>query len=157
MAEKLFNLPISKFPELIVMEESNKRLDIIYNIFKEHQNQVKEWSLKPWSKLDIKELTTGADDFFKKVNGLPRKNPGIDQEHPYIKLKQNVTGFKESVPLIEKLKIPAIQDRHWKKIMEKAGIESSDINLKTITLANVFELELQKFESDVDEIVTEAS
>jgi len=27
LAEKLFNLPISKFPELIAMEEANKKYD----------------------------------------------------------------------------------------------------------------------------------
>ena len=37
LAEKLFNLPISKFPELINMEESNKIYDEIYSVYKEHQ------------------------------------------------------------------------------------------------------------------------
>lgn len=37
LAEKLFNLPISKFPELIKMEEDNKIYDEIYAIYKEHQ------------------------------------------------------------------------------------------------------------------------
>jgi dynein heavy chain len=38
LAEKLFNLPISKFPELVQMEEMNKKYDQIYNIFKDFQN-----------------------------------------------------------------------------------------------------------------------
>jgi len=32
-AEKLFNLEISKYPELIAMEEANKKYDEIYNVF----------------------------------------------------------------------------------------------------------------------------
>jgi len=36
LAEKLFNLPISKFPELIQMEEDNNKYDRIYQIFKDH-------------------------------------------------------------------------------------------------------------------------
>lgn len=39
LAEKLFNLPISKFPELISMEEGNKKYDLIYGIYKEFLNQ----------------------------------------------------------------------------------------------------------------------
>jgi dynein heavy chain len=35
LAEKLFNLPISKFPQLVQMEEMNKKYDQIYNIFKD--------------------------------------------------------------------------------------------------------------------------
>lgn len=37
LAEKLFNLPISKYPELVQMEELNKKYDMIYNIFKDYQ------------------------------------------------------------------------------------------------------------------------
>jgi dynein heavy chain len=35
LAEKLFNLPISKFPELIKMEEDNKKYDEIYSLYRD--------------------------------------------------------------------------------------------------------------------------
>ena len=154
LAEKLFNLPISKFPELIEMEELNKQYDEIYGIFKEHQNSVKEWSMMQFVKLDSASLIKGADEFEKKVRKL--KIPNVDNMPPFHKLKTTVIGFKESVPLIEKLKIPAIQERHWKKIMEEAGKDLGEINLKTITLSKVFELELQNYQDKVDEIINEA-
>jgi dynein heavy chain len=156
-AQKLFDLPISKYDELIKMEEMNKKFDLIYSIYKDHQNQVKEWSLKPWNKLDIQELTKGADDFEKRVRRLPNKTPGVEQLPPYSKLKKSVSGFKESVPLIEKLKAPSIQDRHWEKIMTKTGHDVGEMNMKTITLAKVFELELQNYQEVVDEVLTEAN
>ena len=46
------------------------------------------------------------------------------------------------MPLIQKLKIPCITEWHWKIIMEEAGVAFGEINLKTITLQRVFELEL---------------
>ena len=52
LAEKLFNLPISKFPELIAMEEANKKYDLIYGIYRDQVNQLKEFSVLSWSKLD---------------------------------------------------------------------------------------------------------
>mmetsp|Transcript_40960 Transcript_40960/g.47071 ORF Transcript_40960/g.47071 Transcript_40960/m.47071 type:complete len:872 (+) Transcript_40960:2789-5404(+) len=157
-AEKLFDLPISKYDELIKMEEMNKKTyDLIYSIYKDHQNQVKEWSLKPWSKLDSQELTKGADDFEKRVRRLPSKNPGIEQLPPYIKLKKTVTGFKDSVPLIDRLKAPSIQERHWEKIIAQTRPDLGEINLKTITLSKVFELELQNYQDVVDEVLTEAN
>jgi dynein heavy chain len=156
-AEKLFDLPISKYDELIKMEEANKKYDLIYSIYRDHQNQVKEWSLKPWNKLDIQELTKGADEFDKKVRRLPNKYVGIEQLPPYKKLKDAVDGFKKSVPLIEKLKAPSIQERHWEKIMAQTGNDLGEINLRTITLAKVFELNLQDHEEVVDEVLTEAN
>ena len=156
-AQKLFDRPISKYDELIKMEEQNKRFDLIYSIYKDHQNQVRDWSQKSWSKLDIQELTKGADEFEKKVRRLPNKNQGIDQLPPYGKLKSTVSGFKESVPLIEKLKAPSIQERHWQKIMAQTGHDLGQLDLKTITLSKVFELELQNYQEVVDEILTEAN
>ena len=67
LAEKLFNLPISKFPELIKMEEDNKIYDDVYSVYKEHQQAVKEWSMMPWSKLDVGVLVSGAEKFEKMV------------------------------------------------------------------------------------------
>jgi len=54
------------------------------------------------------------------------------------------------------LKNPAIQERHWKRIMEETGKDLGDINLKILTLQKVFQLELQYYEEKVTEICIEA-
>ena len=75
------------------------------------------------------------------------KNPmGIS---PFKKLQETVEGFKVSIPFIQELKHPAIQERHWKRIMEETGKDLGDINLKTITLSKVFELELHLHQEKV--------
>ena len=76
---------------------------------------------------------------------------------PYTKLKETITGFDESLHLIEMLRNPAIKERHWKRIMEETGKLTGDINIKTMTLGKVFELELQYHEEKVTEISVEAS
>lgn len=158
LAEKLFNLPISKFPELIQMESDNAILDQIYSIFKEHQAAVKEWSMMPWGKLDAPVLTQGAQKFETAVRRLQAKlkDKEIDQLPPYQKLRTTITGFKDSLPLITILKGPAIKERHWAKIMEVTGKNLGEINVKTLTLSKVFELELNNFEEEVRKICTEA-
>lgn len=74
----------------------------------------------------------------------------------YLKLAQRVQEFKESIPLIQSLKNGSIMDRHWEKLMKETG-KKFEINLKTITLEQVFALNLQKFPEKVAEIVQEAS
>jgi dynein heavy chain len=146
LAEKLFNLPISKFPELIAMEEANKKYDLIYGIYKEHVNQLKEFSVLSWSKLDANQLVSSAEHFERQVKKLQSKLQQAESIHPFVKLRETITGFKDSLPLIEQLKNPAIQERHWKRIMEETGKDLGEINLKTLTLSRVFELELQNYE-----------
>ena len=82
--------------------------------------------------------------------------PNPESIPPFKKLKQTIVGFKESLPLIQMLKHPSVQERHWKRIMEETGKDLGEINLKTITLAKVFELELQYHSEKVQEICTEA-
>lgn len=146
LAEKLFNLPISKYPELIKMEQDNLMYDEIYSIYKSHQANVKEWSMMAWSKLDVTQLLQGTEEKEKKVRRLQGKLPMADSISPFVKLRTTIIGFKDSLPLIQQLKIPAIQERHWKKIMEETGKDLGEINFKTMTLSKVFELELQNYE-----------
>lgn len=155
-AEKLFNLEISKYPELIAMEEMNKKYDQIYNVYNEFDKKVQDFSAMPWSKMDASLLITAAEHFFKVVSRLGNNLEKADTMPPYNKLKETIFGFKESLPLIEMLKNPAIQERHWKRIMEETGKDLGDINLKTLTLQKVFQLELQNYEDKVTEICIEA-
>jgi len=153
LAEKLFELEISSFPRLVEIEEENKKLDLLYGIYKDFKTQVNEWSLMPWNKLDADNLAQGVDRFFKKV-----RNPNSEYaEHPtFLKLSTKINELKDSIPLIQKLKGGSITDRHWEKLMKVAGIKM-DINVKTLTLEQVFALNLQNYPDKVDEIVLEAS
>lgn len=45
---------------------------------------------------------------------------------------------------------------HWKELMNKTG-QKFDINPETFTLANVFSMELHRFQETIGEIVTMAS
>lgn len=109
-----------------------------------------------WAKLDANSLIQAADKFEKDIKRLGNKLPGAESMSPFNKLKETITGFKDSLPLIEMLKHPSVQERHWRKIMEETGKDLGDVNLKTMTLSKVFDLELQNFEEKVTEICIEA-
>ena len=143
LSETLFDLEISTYPDLNEMIEKNKVYSMIYAIYKEHRESVKEFSVVAWSRLDINGLTTSADKFVTQVKRLEKKlQPRAEGIHPFVKLRNTIEGFKTSLPFIQELRHPAIQERHWKRIMEETGKDLGEINLKTITLSKVFELEL---------------
>lgn len=56
LSETLFDLPISTYPDLNDMTEKNKLYDLIYDIYREHREAVKDFSIVAWSKLDISNL-----------------------------------------------------------------------------------------------------
>lgn len=51
-AEKLFNLEISKYPELIAMEELNKKYDKVYDVYNNYDKKVQDFSAMPFLKMD---------------------------------------------------------------------------------------------------------
>jgi hypothetical protein len=96
-----------------------------------------------WNKLDVAALIKTGEDCEKLCKRLSQKLEGVEAMSPYQKLKEVILGFKDSCPLIEALKNPAVQERHWRRILEETGKDTGEsFNLKTMTLSKVFEMEL---------------
>lgn len=57
--------------------------------------------------------------------------------------------------MIQKLKGSNITEAHWEKLMKETGMVLT-LNLKTITLDQVFKMNLQDFPDKVDDICNEA-
>lgn len=67
-----------------------------------------------------------------------------------------ITAFKDSIPLIGKLKSGSITDRHWDKLMKETG-KKFESSIKTMTLEQVFALNLQTVPDKVEEVCNEAN
>jgi dynein heavy chain len=146
-------LDISSFPELVAIDEENKNLQPLYDLYREVKNTIKDYSSTLWVKLDAEQLQKVFDKLF---NTLKRK---LSQKYSgnivYNQLYEKVLAFKNSIPLIIQLKNGSITDRHWEKLMAKTG-NNFEVSIKTMTLDQVFALNLQKYEETVFEIVNEA-
>ena len=142
LSETLFDLEISTYPDLNEMIEKNKVYDMIYSLFKEHREMVNNASVVALNRLEITGLTANADKYVKMVKTLEKKLHNPTLINPFNKLKNTIEGFRTSLPLIQELKHPSIQERHMKRIMEETGKDMGEVNLKTITLAKVFDMEL---------------
>ena len=152
IAEQLLGLPISSFEELVYMENTNKRLSVLYNIFSEMQDKITRWSGTPWNDIDISNIEKESEEFYKKTLKLETE---YGDNKTYEKLRKEVTGFKDSVPLIRTMKSEHIRGRHWEKLLQSIGYEHK-LDIKNITLQQVFDLQLQDFQEKVDDIATEA-
>ena len=73
LSEQLFNLPISKFDELIKMETQNQIYSTIYKIYETFREQRQELANLPWNKLEPAILEEVAMKFQKEVKNLGTK------------------------------------------------------------------------------------
>jgi hypothetical protein len=65
------------------MEELNKKYDLVYNIFKDFQSQMKEYSGTSWGKLDVPALNKTAADTGKAIKKLGQRVEGIEGISPF--------------------------------------------------------------------------
>ncbi|KAG8456021.1 hypothetical protein GDO86_001999 [Hymenochirus boettgeri] len=151
-AEKLFDLPITMYPELIQIQKEMKGLQQIYEIYGAQKKAKEEWSQTLWADLNIQVLQDGIDNFLKAFRKLSKDIRSLPVA---FYLESKMKEFKESIPLLLDLKNEALRDRHWKELMSKTGTDF-EMNLDTFTLENMFAMELHKYADVISGIVASA-
>ncbi|XP_059165934.1 dynein axonemal heavy chain 10-like isoform X2 [Physella acuta] len=152
-AEKLFELPITMYPELLKVQKEVAGLESIYQIYTEQKVAREQWSETLWVNLNVQILQDGIEGFLKTLRKLPRDIRSMNVARC---LEEKMKEFRDSLPLFGDLKHEALRERHWKELMAKTG-QKFDMNPDTFTLANIFAMELHHFRDTIAEIVTCAS
>ena len=87
---------------------------------------------------------------------MAKKFPKALKDLPTFKLLENkLFNFKESLPLVVSLKYDSMKSRHWQELMNVTGV-TFDISLKTLTLNNIFAMELHRYSTTVEGIINQA-
>ncbi|KAM8812104.1 dynein axonemal heavy chain 10 [Rhynchonycteris naso] len=150
-AEKLFDLPITMYPELLKVQKEVTGLKMIYGLYEELKLAKEEWSQTLWINLNVQFLQDGIDGFLRSLRKLPRQVRNLSLAY-YLEAKMK--AFKDSIPLLLDLKNEALRERHWKELMDKTGVFFE--MTETFTLENMFAMELHKHTDVLSEIVTAA-
>ncbi|XP_056602848.1 dynein axonemal heavy chain 10 isoform X1 [Triplophysa dalaica] len=151
-AEKLFDLPITMYPELLNVQKEMIGLRQIYEISKAQKTAKEEWSQTLWVNLNIEVLQEGIEGFIKSLRKLPKDVRALPVS---FFLEGRLKELKESLPLLLDLKNKALRNRHWKNLMERTGT-SFEMNPGTFTLENMFSMELHKYGNVISDIVNSA-
>nr|DBA23158.1 TPA: hypothetical protein GDO54_014099 [Pyxicephalus adspersus] len=151
-AEKLFDLPITMYPELLQVQKEMKGLRQIFDIYSAQKLAKEEWSQTLWANLNIQILQDGIDGFLKTFRKLSKDIRSLPVA---FYLESKMKEFKDSLPLLLDLKNEALRDRHWKELMTKTGT-NFDMNPDTFTLENMFAMELHKYVDVISDIVASA-
>ncbi|XP_014373608.2 dynein heavy chain 10, axonemal, partial [Alligator sinensis] len=148
-AEKLFDLPITMYPDLMKAQNDMKGLKQIYEIYKSQKVAKEEWSQTLWVNLNVQVLQEGIEGFLKAHRKLPKQVRSMPVAYH---LETKMKAFRDSIPLLLDLKNEALRERHWKELMERTGT-SFEMTTETFTLENMFAMELSKYSDVISEIV----
>jgi len=151
LAEKLFDLPLTSYPELMEVYNVLKNLNEVYEVYIQHSEAIKSFSSMLWAELDIAKLIASTETFMVRL----RKLKHLKHLPTYDLVEEKIKAFQDSLPLIENLKSDSLRKRHWEQLMEITG-QRFDMDAKTFTLANLFSMHLHNFASEISEITNAA-
>ena len=151
LAEKLFDMPLSSYPELGIVESSMKKLTQIYDVYKGHVDSVASYSSMLWSELDINKMTQSTEEVMMSLKKLKH----LKTVPTYEMVELTIQGFQNSLPLMADLKSEALRKRHWDQLMAVTG-KTFDMDPKTFTLANMFAMHLDQYTEQISEITSAA-
>lgn len=129
-AERLFGLPMTRYPQLQEVQDDIDHVAPLYTLYSDLTAFAETNSNMLWADLDINALQKGAEDLSKRLLRLK----DLKGTSVYNAVSDEVTGFRESLPLIASLKNPAMKERHWDKISALTGVKIAANNPKAFTL-----------------------
>ncbi|KFP31699.1 Dynein heavy chain 10, axonemal, partial [Colius striatus] len=147
--EKIFDLPVTVYPNLMKAQNDMKGLKQIYEIYELQRAAKKEWSQTLWINLDVQFLQEGIEGFLKALWNLPEQVHSMPiASHLETKMK----AFRDSIPLLLDLKTEALRERHWRDLMERTET-SFEMTTEAFTLENLFAMELHRHSDVISEII----
>lgn len=97
LAEKLFDLPITSYPELLEVETELRSLAQIFELYTDFSAAVKAASSMLWAELDIARLVGAQEEF----GGRLKKMKHLKALPTYGLLEAKLKEFQDSLPLIQ--------------------------------------------------------
>ncbi|XP_040982062.1 LOW QUALITY PROTEIN: dynein heavy chain 10, axonemal [Aquila chrysaetos chrysaetos] len=147
--EKLFDLPVTVYPDLMKAQNDMKNLKQIYEIYELQRAAKKEWSQTLWINLNVQLLQEGIEGYLKALRKLPKQ---VRNMPVAFHLETEMKAFQDSIPLLLDLKNEALRERHWQDLMERTGT-SFEMTTETFTLEKMFAMELHRHSDVISEIV----
>ncbi|XP_019715984.1 dynein heavy chain 10, axonemal-like [Hippocampus comes] len=151
-AEKLLDLPVLAYPEIVSIQKDMNGLRQIYDIFRDQKVAKTKWSQTLWVDLDIHLLQEGVEFFVQNLRKLPKDVRALPVA---CFVEGRMKEFRDSLPFLLDLKNEALRERHWKQLMKRTGT-SFEMNRCSFTLENMFAMDLHKHADVIDDIVTSA-
>ncbi|KAJ0400058.1 hypothetical protein P43SY_005034 [Pythium insidiosum] len=133
---EIFGIEESKNEGFLQTEKEIELLQQIWVLTDEWESVWATWKNKVFYEIEVDSMEATAAQFFKKVvkYGKEMKNWTV-----WSSMKTKIEQFRQTLPLIQDLKSPALRPRHWAQLKEEMG-KSFDPESEAFTLERVFSL-----------------
>ena len=154
-SQKLFNLPITTFPEINEMYEKNKKVEPIYKTFHEFDIFFSDQQDKAWSKIETNLLEKKNEELLRAKREFDRE--GLSSYIPYKKYEDVRENFNDNLKdVILLLKSPVVNERNLTEFIKENRPGRLSVKFDTMTLRQVMKLDLLSIKDKVATMVNDA-
>ena len=154
-SQKLFNLPITTFPEINEMYEKNKKVEPIYKAFHDYDTFFNDQQDKAWSKIETNLLEKKNEEMLRSKREFDRE--GLSSYIPYKKYEDIRENFNDNLKdVILLLKSPVVNERNLAEFIKENRPGRLTVKFDTMTLRQVMKLDLLSIKDKVATMVNDA-
>lgn len=152
-SEKLFDIPITSYPELVELDNRMNTIGKIFDIYGEWKAKVEEWARTLWDEIPLTEMEQVTKEF--AITLRQQFDSELQKLPVHAAVTDRIRSFQNSIPLFKHLKDPSLRPRHWTRLMESTG-KNFDFKGSSFTLQNLIDMKLYEFRDQIDEIYDDA-
>ncbi|TPP46731.1 Dynein heavy chain and region D6 of dynein motor family protein [Leishmania donovani] len=150
-AENLFDLPLTTHTCLQQLNEELTKVETVYDLYEHWMSDLRRWNRSSWKDLLLSDLEATTEERAKQARVLGKQYGTIN---PFPAVHQLILNFQNSLPLLAKLKSPALKARHWTELMR---VTDKSFNYEQINLSELIAMELFRYIEEVDHVVLAAA
>eukprot|EP01135_Chromosphaera_perkinsii_P011757 Nk52_evm3s2496 gene=Nk52_evmTU3s2496 len=124
--EELFGLPVEDFSSIPVYRKQLKLVANLHSLNEEIVESVSQFRGTPWVEVQVADINNQLSEYQMRI----RKFPKVAKSwNAFTQVNSLLSKWINSIPLLENLRHPAIQLRHWNEIFKVIGKNmNSDIS-----------------------------
>ncbi|XP_059853521.1 dynein axonemal heavy chain 17 [Delphinus delphis] len=147
----LFEVTVPDYKQLKACHKEVRQLKELWDMIIMVNTSIGDWKTTKWKHINVEQMDIDCQKFAKAVRSLDKEVKGWDA---FVGLDNTVKNTIASLRAVSELQNPAIRNRHWQQLMQATQVkfEMSD----ETTLADLLQLNLHKYEDEVQNIVDKA-
>ncbi|KAL5535276.1 DYN1_2 [Sanghuangporus sanghuang] len=150
-AKEALDLELTRHTRLEPVFEELRDLKAVWTALSGIWAQINELREITWASVQPRKLREQLNALLNSTKEMPTR---MRQYAAFEYVQETLRGLLKSNIIVGELKSEALKDRHWKQLFKV--LRMSPVMLTTMTLGNVYDMDLKKNESLIKEVIIQA-
>ena len=155
--EELFELQVSKYPEIGDTKSEIRLLKCVWDMKALVLANFESWNTQLWSDIKTDDLEDISKNLLKQLRKISSDNPVIKGWVVYRSIEDMIKNMNIVLPIINALHSPSMRDRHWKALAKVCHVKAIDPHDPRFTFEDGVKLNVHQHVDDVEDIIETAN